>query len=201
MIAPEDEKEDVLGHSLETILEETASPERAVSAGSTAAISVALAAALACATVRLLPAGADRSGLVMQAESLRIRATGLIEKNRRDYEVARVALAARQSDPGYRDHRIGEALGEALSTLGQIAGAAADTAEISAHIAALSDPALRPDAASAAVLAEAGARVALGLVEANLLSSERHEIRLEALEDLKTAASRRQQAGELAAGS
>ena len=201
MIAPESHSEDVLGHSLEMILDETASPERAVSAGATAAISVAMAAALACATARLLPAGPDSSGLVVQAESLRIRATELIEKNRRDYEVARVALAARQSDPGYRDHRIGEALGEALSTLGQITRAAADTAEISAHIASLSDPALRPDAASAAVLAEAGARVSLGLVEANLLSSERHEIRLEAVEDLRTAVSSRQRAGELAAGS
>lgn len=172
---------DVLGHSLEMILAEASMPEHSLSSGSAAALSVALAAALACSAARSLPDGQDSSGYVIQAENLRMRAVELVDRNRDHYEAARQALEARLKDPGYRDHRIGEAMKDTISTLGQIAGTGADAAELAANVAVVASVELKPDAVSAATLAESGARVATILIGANLLSSSGGE-HLEAAE-------------------
>jgi len=162
---------EVLGHSLATILAEASMPDHGLASGSAAALSVALAAALACSAARALPDGIESSGFVVQAENLRMRAVELVDRNRDHYDAAREALRARLEDPGYRDHRIGSAMNDTLGTLGLIAGTGADTAELAANVAELATDALRPDAVSAAPLAEAGARVAVILTEANLLTT------------------------------
>jgi|GEM_PF-2728700 len=162
---------DVLGHSLETILAEASTPEHAMASGSAAALSVALAAALTCSVAKALREGVEASGFAIQAENLRMRAVELVDQNADHYRVARQALSDRKEDPGYRDHRIGVAMKDTLSTLGSIAATGADTAGLAANVAENASDGLRPDAISATVLAESGARVAVILIEANLLAA------------------------------
>jgi formiminotetrahydrofolate cyclodeaminase len=179
---------DVLGHSLEAILAEASNPEDSLASGSAAALSVALAAALTCSAARSLEGGAEASGFVVQAENLRMRAVELVEQNRGHYEAARGALEERLLDPGYRDHRIGVAMKDTLDTLGLIAGTGADTAELAANVAGIATAELRPDAVSAASLAEAGVQVATILITANLLSSSGGAAQVAAEGELAAAA-------------
>ena len=159
----------VLEYSLEAILKHSSSPEHSLASGSAAALSVALAAALTCSVAKALDPQVETTGFLIQAESLRSRAVGLVGRNRDHYEVARQALEARIEDPGHRDHRIGEAMRESLHTLGLISGAGADTSELASNVARVAPEELKPDAISATVLAESGSRVATVLIKANLL--------------------------------
>jgi len=188
---------EILGNSLATILAEASMPEHSLASGSAAAISVALAAALVCSAARALPEGIEASGYVVQAENLRMRAVELVDQNKDHYDAARKALEARKSDPGYRDHRIGEAMKDTLGTLGLIAGTGADTAELAANVAEIAIDELRPDAVSAATLAESGTRVANILIEANLLSAGGGEAVEAARAELAAAEGSSQRAREI----
>ena len=74
----------------------------------------------------------------------------------------------RDGDAAARDETIGRALADAAAVPLEIAAIAADVAVLAADVAEHGNPNLRGDAAAAAVLAEAGARVAANLVAINL---------------------------------
>lgn len=186
-----------LGEPLKAILAAAGTPGHSFSSGSAAALSVALAAALACSVARSFEPGAEATGFAIQAENLRMRAVDLIEQNRAHYEVARQALDARLRDPGYRDYRIGQAMGDTLDTLRLIAGTGADAAELAAEVAETAPAELKPDAASAAALAESGTRVATMLIGANLLSAAGGEALAAAEGELAIAIASSRRAREL----
>lgn len=188
---------DALGNPLKEILAAASSPEHSFASGSAAALSVALAAALACSAAKGLEPGVEATGFAIQAESLRMRAVDLVEQNRVHYEAARQALDDRLEDPGYRDHRIGQAMRNTLGTLGLIAGTGADTAELAANVAELASAEVKPDAASAAALAESGTQVAVILIRANLLSSAGGDVIDAASGELAVAAASSRRARDL----
>jgi hypothetical protein len=102
----------------------------------------------------------DAGGIAAQAESLRDRVAPLADLSAEGY--AR-ALA---SDGG--DFEVGRAYAEAAEPPMLIAEAAADVAELAAHIARYGDPARRADAVSAGLVAAGCARAAAELVAVNL---------------------------------
>ncbi len=163
-------EKDLVGHSLSSILDDAAAPDKPLASGSAAALTIAVAASIVASVVR---AGGepDRLGLGTQAANLRLRATQLATRNSEAYGAALGALAASKADPGYRDVRIGDALEETIATLTSIADTGADVCVLAAGLCRDGAPETRPDAAGAATLAEAGTRTALLLVEANLLNA------------------------------
>ncbi len=196
-----DRADDLLGHSLEAVLADVGAPEHSLSSGSSAALAVALAAALVRATTKAIEQdAAQASGYAVQAENLRLRAVELVGRNRDHYAAARLALEQRRLDPGHHDHRIGATMKESVETLGAIAGAGSDVAGLAADVAEVVPAEVRPDAASAAALAEAGARIAVLLAEANLLSSALAEGVETAREELAAAVAASRRASELLGG-
>ncbi len=173
--------------SVESLLEAASSPDQPLAAGSTAALSVALAAALVESCAETMPERDAAGGLVAQAQVLKARSLALVETNRSAYGTARTALVG----PSEGDYRLGQALQETLDTLNRIGGRAADTAELAAQVAGMCESSVLPDAVSAALLAASAARIASVLIEANLLSLPGHPARLAAEADLKAATSSR----------
>jgi formiminotetrahydrofolate cyclodeaminase len=132
---------------------------------------------------------AEADGVVAQAETLRARAAPLAQEDAHAYGEALDALRApKGDDPERRDHAIGEALGRAADVPLRIAVVAADIAALAAETAERCNPNLRGDAAAAAVLAEAGARVAANLVVINLTVREEDERVRDALAHADAAA-------------
>lgn len=111
----------------------------------------------------------EAAGIVAQADSLRERVAPLAQT---DAEVYREALEAMRSpseiEPDRRDAEIADALARAAEIPLQIAEAAADVASLGALVAERGNDALRAEAAGAAALAEASARIAAQLVQVNL---------------------------------
>ena len=142
--------------------------------GSVAAIAVALAAGLATMAARFSVEHWDgAAGAVAQGETLRKRAAPLADEDAAAYEQALDALRApRTGDPEARDREIGDALARAADVPLRIAEIATDVAELAAEVAERGNENLRGDAAAAAVLAEAGARMAANLVVINLTMRE-----------------------------
>lgn len=170
---------------LDAIAAETPAP----GGGSVAAVVTEMAAALAAMTARFSREHWEgASGAVAQAEALRVRATPLAQEDAEAYEA--VLTAMRMPDhlePEVRNALIGETLSRAADVPLRIAEAAADVAELSASIAEEGNPNLRGDAAAAAILAEAAARVAANLVEINLATTVEDE-RIGRAHELTTAA-------------
>lgn len=133
---------------------------RIPAAGPLAAVVTAEAAAVVAAVARF----SGDEAAAAQAESLRARARPLAAADAEAYAAAAARLASREGD----DFALGRALEDAADVLLEIADAAADVAELAALVADRCRPALRPDAAAAAMLAEASARAAAHLVEVNL---------------------------------
>ena len=116
------------------------------------------------------------AGAVAQGEALRKRAAPLADEDAVAYEQALDALRApRSGDPETRDREIGDALARAADVPLRIAEVATDVAELAAEVAERGNENLRGDAAAAAVLAEAGARMAANLVVINLTMREEDE--------------------------
>jgi formiminotetrahydrofolate cyclodeaminase len=121
--------------------------------GSVAALVVGLAAGLAAMAARFAPEEWEaRSDAVGRAEALRIRAEPFSDADAAAY--ARY-LETKELDP-------------IVDVPLEIAEIGAEVAEIAARVAVEGNPTVTGDAAAAAVLAGAGARVALRLVELNL---------------------------------
>jgi formiminotetrahydrofolate cyclodeaminase len=170
--------------ALDPVLDGIGSREPAPGGGSTAAVVGAMAAALCTKAARF----SDDPGAAAQAEHLRRRLTGLA---REDAEVFVRALRdldePRDPDPDRRDWQLGRSLAAAADVPLRIAEACADVAELAADLARRGKPELQPDAAGAAVLAEAAARVCAHLVAVNL-GATAEDARVRHVESLAAAA-------------
>lgn len=165
---------DLLDTRLGDLLDELASEAPTPGGGSAAAIAVAMAAGLVAMAARLSRAEwPEAGGAIAQAEALRVRVAPLAQRDAEAYEQALAALRPpKELEPEARDAVIGEALSRAAEVPLAIAEAAADVAELAAVVAEKGNPAVRPDAAAAALFAEAGARTAANLVAVNLATTE-----------------------------
>jgi formiminotetrahydrofolate cyclodeaminase len=184
-----------LNRNLEQLLRDIAARTPEPGGGSVAAIAAAMAAGLAAMAARFSMDDWDEaSGAVAQAESLRERSLPLAHADAEAYAGAIELLRApKGADPEERDRALGEALSRAAAVPLEIAGAAADVALLGAEIAERGNPNLRGDAAAAAILGEAAARMAANLVVINLSMTEEDErvARALALADAAAKAARR----------
>lgn len=168
---------DFLDRRLGDLLEDIAARTPAPAGGSVAAIVVAMAAALATMAARFSSEHWDGAGgAVAQAEALRARVAPLAQEDARAYEKALKALRMpKEGDPEARNAVLGDALALAAAVPLEIAAVASDVALLAADVAEHGNPNLRGDAAAAAALAGAGARVAANLVVINLGAVESDE--------------------------
>ena len=163
--------------ALQEYLDAIAAETPAPGGGSVAAVVTEMAAALAAMTARFSREhwhGAR--GAVAQAEALRRRAAPLAQEDADAYEAVLAAMRMpKELEPEVRNALIGETLSRAADVPLKIAETAADVAELGATLAENGNPNLRGDAAAAALLCEAAARVAANLVEINLATTEDDE--------------------------
>ncbi|MBD0348391.1 MAG: cyclodeaminase/cyclohydrolase family protein [Thermoleophilia bacterium] len=165
--------DDLLALPLGGLLEQLATDAPAPGGGAVAALVTAMSAGLVAMVARASRGWDEAAGTAAQAERLRTRVAPLAAANAQAYEEALAALALPEEiEPEVRGGAIGDALGRAADLPLRIAAAAADVALLAAHAAERGEPALRPDAAVAALLAEAAARSAAQLVEINLTTTE-----------------------------
>jgi formiminotetrahydrofolate cyclodeaminase len=148
---------------LASFLDDVAAATPAPGGGTSAALALALGAALV--EMSALLAG-ERSAASRAAE-LRARALELAEAELSSYAPALEAMRLPADDPD-RDARVAEALLEASRTPLAIAEAAADVASLGVEVAGASSPSVRGDALTGTTIAEAAAGAAAGLVEINL---------------------------------
>ena len=154
--------------TLDRFLDLVASREPAPGGGASAAITVALAAALCSMSARFSADHlADASELVDRCEHLRERAAQLAQADAEAYGRVLAALRLPRDGRVDRKQRISEAYTEATDVPLAMAEAGATVAEIAARLAREGNPNLRGDALSAALLAEAGVRAAAELVKIN----------------------------------
>ena len=177
-----------------------ASREPAPAGGATAAVAVALAAALSSMSARL---SMDRLGeeaptLAERAERLRGEVLPLARADAAAYGRVLEAYQA-DTDKEGRRRRIREALSEAASVPLSIGEIGAEVAEISARLAKDGNPNLRGDAATAIELAGAGVRAAAMLVEINVSAGGADEGRLARARELAARAEATRHASESAA--
>jgi formiminotetrahydrofolate cyclodeaminase len=144
------------------LLEAVASRAPSPGGGSVAAVVVALAASLVVKAGRLSgDEWQEAGGAIAQAEALLARVAPLAQADAVAYERALEALRT-------RDAALGPALSRAAEVPLLIAEAAVDVATLAQVVAEEGDADVRGDAVTAAILADAGARVACHLVEINL---------------------------------
>ena len=177
---------------LRDLLDEIAGPSPAPGAGAVAGVVIAMAAGLIASAARRSEGWDEARGVSAQAQALRSRVERLAEANEEAYLEAR-ALIEGASEDGGRDAAIGKALDTAAELPLAIAECAYDVALLGAEAAQHAVPGGAEDAAAAAVLAEAAARAAAGLVAVNLVSRPGDERVVEAqrLADAATDAAKR----------
>ena len=164
--------------------------------GFVSAVAVAMAAGLvAMAARRSLEVWPEAKGAVAQAEALRARVTPLAERNAAAYSEAVATLRDKDSSaaPDRRDEAIADALDRAAGVPLQIGEAASDVGSLAALLVERGEGSVRADAATAALLAQAGARAAATLVEVNLgiTSADERVTQARAFADAATAACER----------
>lgn len=159
-----------LDTSLAAWLDALRSGSEGIAAGSTAAFSLASAAALTGMAARRGAAEWDEAaGAAAQAEALCARALELMEENALAFRQARAALDGRGDLPAdLRDVTLGGLLSRAAQAPARIAELAADVTVLAAEAARRGHPDARPDAAAAALMAAGCARAAAHLVGVNL---------------------------------
>ena len=161
---------------LDLVADEAPAPAAGSAAALTAAVAAALVAMVARRSVESWP---DGPGFAAQALARRTRCLELATRDAEAFESAVAALEAGQGvEPPLR---------HTVDVLLELAEAAADIAELAAIASERSDPLVRADAASAAVLAESAVRVTGSLVRVNLTVTPRDE-RLRRLEVAERAA-------------
>ena len=179
------------GLPLAQLLDEVSSPEPMPGAGYCAAVALEMAAGLVTMAAR-----ASRTewcvarGATAQATTLRERIAPLAQRNVDAYREAVGLLGGEQAGG---DEPLRDALARAAGVPLEIAEVAVDVAALAAVVAERGDQALRADAVSAAILAEAAARAAATLVEVNLgtTSSDERVTRARDLAGAATAAADR----------
>lgn len=153
--------------SLPDLMRELDGPRREFGGGSVAAMTVVLAAALTEKAARLAPDWEEHGGCAAQARTLRNRAEPLVRADAEAYANALEALAG-DGDAA----SVATALAEAAEVPLTIAAIGSDVTLLAAAVADLGDPAHRPDAQTAALLAESATRAAARLVVENLNAPE-----------------------------
>jgi formiminotetrahydrofolate cyclodeaminase len=154
---------------LRAILDEIAGPSPAPGAGAVSGIVTAMAAGLIASAARRSDDWEEGKAVSGQAQALRSRVESLAEANQEAYLEA-LALIEGATEDGGRDEAIGKALDTAAELPLSIAECAYDVALLGAEAAQHAVRGGAEDAAAAAILAEAAARSAAGLVAANLVS-------------------------------
>jgi methenyltetrahydrofolate cyclohydrolase len=188
---------DYLGQPLGRFLDLVASREPAPGGGASAAVTVALAAALTAMAARFSAehlAGADE--LAARADGLRGEVVLLARADAAAYGRVLDAQRAPRDDEEARRHKIREALTEAADVPLSVAGIGAEVAGNAARLAEGGNPNLRGDAATAAILAGAGVRAAATLVEINVSAGGADEGRLDRAAELRATATAAQEAAE-----
>jgi methenyltetrahydrofolate cyclohydrolase len=159
---------------LRTVLDEVAGPSPAPGAGAVSGVVTAMAAGLIASAARRSPDWEEGRGVSAQAQALRSRVEKLAEANEEAYLEALALIEGASesdaSDGGNRDEEIGKALDTAAELPLSIAECAYDVALLGCEAAMHAAPHGAEDACAAALLAEAAARAAAGLVAANLVS-------------------------------
>ena len=166
---------DLIDAPLRRFLQEVSSEARGPAAGSVAAVTVGLAAALvemAARSSRECWPGAG--GAIAQAKALSARAAPLAQADADAYSEATIALELDRGalDESARDGLLASTLGRAADTPLAIAEAAADVTLLAAEASDQCHPDMRPEALSACLLAEAAGRSAAHLVAVNLATAE-----------------------------
>jgi formiminotetrahydrofolate cyclodeaminase len=161
---------DLLDSPLRDFLDLLASEGPGPGGGSAAAITVAMAAGIVARVARSsLGLWPEARGAVGQAEAFRARVAPLAQTDAEAYIEALDALRRREElEERYRDQTLRAALDRAAEIPVRITEAGSDLACLAALLVENGNPEVRADAATAAVLAGAGARAAAKLVETNL---------------------------------
>lgn len=154
--------------AFDRFLSELEAPVPSPCGGSAAAATAAMAASLVTMVARETREWADGPGIASQARALRARLTVLSADDVAAFGDVIAVIRAPAGTPEQRDFALGEALLHAAEVPLRIAEAAADVAELAALASSEGSPQLRPDATTAAILAEAAVRGATHLVEINL---------------------------------
>lgn len=162
-------------HRLAALLGALEAPAPSPAGGSASALAAAMGASLVVLACRASTDWDDAPGIAAQASTLRDRLVALAEEDVRAYAAALEALDAASDAGGGRDRMLGLALEGAADVPLAIARAAADVAELAALAATAGKPTVRPDAVVGAMLAEAAAASAAGLVEVNLATLPQDE--------------------------
>jgi formiminotetrahydrofolate cyclodeaminase len=153
-------------------LGQLAGREPAPGGGAAAALSVAVGAGLCAMAARLSARQLDATAagqLTAAADRIRPRAASLMLADGEAYgRVISAMRAPAGADPAGRDRAVAAALSDAADVPMQIVALGAEVAGLAARLAADGNPALRGDAVTAALLAQAGARAAAALVGINL---------------------------------
>jgi methenyltetrahydrofolate cyclohydrolase len=150
-------------------LDMVASREPAPGGGASAAVAVALAAALTSMAARFSRDHlADAETIAEKAEELRSRGMLLAQADAAAYGRVLDAYRNPHEDEEKRRRRIREALSEAADVPLSIAEVGVEVAGNAGRLAEEGNPNLRGDAVTATVLAGAGVRAAVTLVEINV---------------------------------
>ena len=182
--------DDTVTGFLEQVSRETPAP----GGGAVAAIAAALAAALAGMAARFAGDGVpEASDLAERADALRARAAPLADADAASYEAV---LAALRTPRGQVEEARAREVQGALSTAADVplavAVGAAEASSLAAELAESGNANLKGDAAAAALMGEAAARIATVLVEINLAGRDDERIeQARALEATATSAARR----------
>jgi formiminotetrahydrofolate cyclodeaminase len=159
------------GLSLPAFLEELAAPREVPGAGSALAAALATAAAVVQMAARLSPdSWTDAAGIAAQAQSLRDRATTLIDDDAEAYQRALEARATADATkkPEQRDWSLGRVTAAAAEPPLALVRLAVDVVELCAAAGPRVELRVHADVAAAAALAAAVARGARELVAVNL---------------------------------
>jgi methenyltetrahydrofolate cyclohydrolase len=151
-----------------------AASDPAPGGGSSSAVAAALGAALLEMAASIEARREDAQvepEVAARAAELRARALELADTDLSSYapviEAERLAAGSPE-----RAERVKAALAEASQTPLAIAETAAEAAELAARVTAAAQPAVRGDALTGVLIAEAAATAAAGLVEVNLAGSD-----------------------------
>ena len=178
-------------------LDMVASREPAPGGGASAAVVVALAAALTGMAARFSTdqlADADR--IAVSAEGLRSRVMPLARADAAAYGRVLDAYRSSRDDEEGRRRKVRDALSEAADVPLAIAEIGAEVAGISVRLAEDGNPNLRGDAVTATALAGAGVRAAAVLVEINVRAGGTEGDKLSRTGELLAATSAAQEAVE-----
>jgi methenyltetrahydrofolate cyclohydrolase len=173
---------DLIDLPIRALLESLASDDPAPASGSTAALVVAMAAALVIKVARASGDWKDQGAVCAQADRLLRRTMPLAQSDADAYEEALAVLRLPERlEPEVRDMAIGQVFARAAEIPLVIAEAGADVACLAEAVVERGTTERRGDALAAALLAGAATRAAANLVAVNLVVTPQDERVLRAL--------------------